>query len=172
MGKIIKKISVDVATENRAYPVVAKQFDSNSRFLTVQLTNDGKELTVKNTSTVLINALREDGQAAAFAGSVNDDGTVTVPLTTWMLELDGNVQCDISVITQTDSETRRLTSTAFNVRVDAATYAGDHIKEDENYDVLVSLINDCSQLMGELESIDSALDRIIAIQNNLIGGGN
>jgi len=143
MASIIKQISVDVAAENIFQSIIAKQFDNDSRFLTVQLTNEGQKINVSPTSVVIINALREDNEAQAFGGTVNEDGTVTVPITYWMLELDGQVKCDISVI---DSEQRKLSSTSFTISVEAAAYSGTDITEDESYDVLVSLIAEVSSV--------------------------
>lgn len=143
MASIIKQISVDVASENIFQSIIAKQFDNDSRFLTVQLTNEGQKINVSPTSVVIINALREDNEAQAFGGTVNEDGTVTVPITYWMLELDGQVKCDISVI---DSEQRKLSSTSFTISVEAAAYSGTDIVEDDDYDILVSLIADVSSV--------------------------
>lgn len=143
MASIIKQISVDVAAENIFQSIIAKQFDNDSRFLTVQLTNEGQKINISPTSVVIINALREDNEAQAFGGTVNEDGTVTVPITYWMLELDGQVKCDISVI---DSEQRKLSSTSFTISVEAAAYSGTDIVEDDDYDILVSLIADVSSV--------------------------
>lgn len=157
MAIIFKKISVDVATENIFQSIVAKQYDTDSRFLTVQLTNEGENLVVDTTSTVVINALREDNEAKAFAGSVNEDGTVTVPITSWMLDLDGTVKCDISIY---EAE-RKLTSTTFTISVEAASYAGNDIAEDENYDILVTLIAECQEI------IDNASQLVITVDSEL-----
>jgi len=143
MAFIVKNISVDVASENIFRSIIAKQYDTDSRFLQVRLTNEGEQINVSPTSVVIINALREDNEAQAFAGTVNEDGTVTVPIAYWMLELDGQVKCDISVI---DSEQRKLSSTSFTISVEAAAYSGTDITEDESYDVLVSLIAEVSSV--------------------------
>lgn len=145
MSIIVKQLSVDVAQENIFQSVIAKQYDTNSRFLTVKLTNEGEQITVSPTSVITINAAREDKQAKAFAGTVNEDGTVTVPITYWMLELDGIVKCDISVI---DSEQRKLTTTSFTISVEAAACSETDITEDENYDILVTLIGQISDIQS------------------------
>lgn len=141
MASIYKRLSIDVAENNTFQSVIAKQFDSKSRFITAKLLNEGTELTVPSNCVVIINALRPDNDAKAFAGSVNEDGSVTVPITSWMLELDGTVNCDISIIDATTEE--KLTTTSFAISVEAAAYSGSDITEDENYDILVSLIVDC-----------------------------
>ena len=167
MAKIIKHITIDVASGNVVQPIVAKQGDVNSRFIKASLTNEGEDITVDPTSTVMINAVREDGEAKAFAGTVNDDGTVTVPITSWKLELDGEVECDISVI---DSKQRKLSSTSFKILVEPALYGGDEVSEDENYDILTNLIAECQEATSEVGDISAALDAIIDIQKTLIGG--
>ncbi len=143
MAFITKLITVDVAKENTFQSIIAKQYDTDSRFLKATLTNEGEQIFVSPTSSVTINALREDNSAKSFLGTVNEDGTVTVPLTYWMIELDGTVKCDISVI---DSEQRKLTSTSFTINVEAASCSETDIIEDENYDILVSLIGKISEI--------------------------
>lgn len=149
MAFITKLITVDVARENTFQSIIAKQYDTNSRFLKVTLTNEGEQIFVSPTSTVTVNALREDNSAKSFFGTVNEDGTVTVPLTNWMIELDGTVKCDISVI---DSEQRKLTSTSFTINVEAASCSKTDIIEDENYDILVTLLSDVTDSKRECDA--------------------
>ena len=149
MAMIVKHITLDVAAQNVFQSIVAKQYDSDSRFLKVRLTNEGEPINVEPTSDAVINASREDDGAKAFAGTVNDDGTITVPLTYWMLELAGQVECDISVF----HEGRRLSSTSLTIFVEPATYGGDDVSADENCDILVELIAETKKIA---ESFDSS----------------
>lgn len=168
MAFITKQISVDVASENVFQSIIAKQFDNDSRFLRVQLTNEGKPIAVDPSSTVLINARREDNDSKAFSGVVNEDGTVTVPITSWMLDLDGQVECDISVI---DSEQRKLSSTGFTITVQAAAYDGNEIAEDENFDILIELIAKCEKAatagISQAEALETAYSNILKGRNLL-----
>lgn len=157
---ITREISVDVAKRNVFSAIVAKQLDNNSRFLKVTITNLGEKLSVAATSTVVINALREDGLSKAFLGEANDDGTVTVPLTLWMLELDGEVKCDISVV---GTEDRKLTTMTFILAVEAANYSGEDITEDENYDLLISLLSEVSEAkVAEAGRVETEKARVAA----------
>lgn len=151
MASIIKEITVDVAKKNLFQAIIAKQYDSLSRFLKVTLVNEGVGIVVENSSTVIINAERADKQSKSFAGEVNEDGTVTVPLTSWMLELDGIVKCDISII---DSDSRKLTSTSFDIEVEEAANLNEEISSDENYDILVSLIGDVRDAIDSIPVTD------------------
>lgn len=153
MAQIIQEIRVEVAKKNTFQALVAKQYDYESRYLKVTLVHDGEKIEIKPTSTALINANRIDGQSKSFLGEANDDGTANVPLNSWMLELDGELHCDISII---DAENRKLTSTSFLILVEKA--AGGDISENPEVDVLVSLIDECTQAA---ENANAAAKKVI-----------
>lgn len=141
MATIIKEIEVDVSQLNRFAAIVAKQYDKQSRFLKVTLLDSGERIKVESASTAVINARREDEVAKTFEGTVNADGTVTVPLTYWMLQLDGTVKCDISIITANKTV---LSTTLFELEVQEAAAAPDdsEIEKDDDYGILIQLIAD------------------------------
>ena len=153
MAKIVKSLSLDVSRQNRIQAVVAKQYDKDSRFLKIQLMDEGEPIVVDQSSVVTINASRADNTSKAFAGEVNEDGTVTVPITYWMLELDDKVGCDVSVV---DSQGRKLSSLNFTIEVEHSNYSGDDISEDENYDLLVTLLAEVA------EAKDAEAKRVVA----------
>lgn len=152
--EILRQISVDVAQVNRFQAIVAKQYDKNSRFLKVQLTNLENNIQVNSDCSVVINARREDGVAQAFSGEVNEDGTVTVPITEWMLALDGTVKCDISIMNGTEQV---LTTTLFELDVQEAALDEESISGDEHYNVLVELIEEVQEVKDDL---DEALEEV------------
>lgn len=166
MAEIIKSLSLDVSLQNRIQAVVAKQYDKNSRFLKIQMTDEGRPISVEQTSVVTINASRADNTYKMFAGKVNGDGTVTVPITYWMLELDDKVSCDISVV---DVEGRKLSTLNFTIEVERSNYTGEEISEDENYDLLLTLLEDITEAKAaEAERVTAENARIMA-ENARIG---
>ena len=103
MAQIIREIRVDVSQPNVFQAIVAKQLDCNSRFLKITLVDFGVKIEVPETAKVTINANRPDGKSQSFVGVANNDGTITVPLAQWMLEVAGELKCDVSVINTTDN---------------------------------------------------------------------
>ncbi len=156
MAMITKEITVDVARTSVFQTIVAKQNDSNSRFLKVTITNEGNPLPIESASTVVLDGQREDGETKAFIGMVNSDGTVTVPLSKWLLELNGMVKCDITIV---DSESRKLSTVLFYLAVEESIYDDTDITEDENFDLLV-------QLLAEVAKTKAGLDEITAAANS------
>lgn len=137
MAIVIKPITVEVSKPNIFQAIAAKQYDSNSRFLKVTFVNEGEMIPVLPTSKVSINAKRPDGASDSFFGEVNDDGTATVPLHSWILELAGFVDCDVSII---DSEGRMLTCTKFSLLVEEAANDSEDVSDEEQQNVLSELL--------------------------------
>lgn len=158
MATILKELTVDVAQLNRFAAVVAKQYDKQSRFLKIHLTNESTPITVAAGTTVTINARRADGAGASFYGSVNNDGSVNVPITYWMLELDDIVECDISLIS--DNNEVMLTSTLFQIEVQRAAVGTDEIEEDEDYPILLQLLQEVEDAVEEVDRAVAAVDAL------------
>ena len=146
MIEIIKELEIEVSKPNVFQAVVAKQYDMNTRFLKVTFVDNKEKISINNSDTVsvTINALRPDGQSKGFDGTINDDGTVTVPLHSWMLELVGTVVCDISAIDTKEGNSKKLTTTSFTLFVEQAAWGGEGMTSDPQYDILIQLINDCA----------------------------
>lgn len=163
MVQTIKKVALEVYKPNTFKIIVAKQGDSKSRFLKVTIVDDNKKIDIPSNAEVIINALRSDGESKSFAGTTNTDGTVTVPLSAWMLELCGVVVSDVSVI---DKDGRKLTTSAFNIEVEQASCDNGEISDDENFDVLIKLIEDVKELQENDTCKALSNTEIEAILNN------
>lgn len=145
MISVIREIDLDVAKLNYLDAIITKQYDRETRFLKVSLQNSGVPVLVENTASVTINARRPDGVSKSFLGTVNDDGTVSLPITYWMVLLDGKVTCDVSVI----QGTGLLTTCLFELQVQEAANANEDISDDEDYGLLVSLIKETQAIVEE-----------------------
>lgn len=157
MAEIIKEIVLDVSKPKALKAIVAKQNDVNSRFIKATLTNSGQIIPIDTGSTITFNVERPDGEVKALIGTLNEDGTVTVPLTQWVLELEGIVRCEISVI-DTDS---KLTTLSFVISVEENLYNTEDLIQDEDYDLLVTLINRSTQATQAAESAtETATEKI------------
>ncbi len=165
--EVTKEITLDVIKPKALKMIIAKQNDTASRFLKVSLTNNGVPILIKPESTVAFNVKRADGQVKVLNGRVNDDGTVTVSLSKWVLEIYGIVQCEISVI-ETDT---KLTSLKFAIFVEENIYNDEDLIEDENYDLLVSMINQCSEKSKACDTAVSNVDDSIDSLNERIANG-
>lgn len=138
--QIIREVTADVVRRSSAKGIYAKQNDMNSRFLNIRIQEDGKNIVVESDVTVLLNVERPDRASNIFYGEVNPDGTVKVPLTSWMLELVGTLVCDVSIVYQ-DVAAMKLSTMQFNIYVEAAVITDEHIEDTEEYSVIVDLLS-------------------------------
>ena len=147
----------------------------NTRFIKATFVDSGDKIYIDPDATVkvVINALRPDGEAKGFDGEVNQDGTVTVPLHSWMLELVGTVTCDISVIDTESHDNKKLTTTSFTLLVEKAAWGGDGITSDPQYDLLIELMNTCEAAVDACEeATQRCLDALEELEDNPGGGGS
>lgn len=152
MEKIIKELTLDVTRENGGISVNAKQNDVSSRFIKARITSDRRAVRLPSDGEVLINALREDGGSGGFVGEINDDGTVTVPITQWMLAVSGTVKCDISVFDGWE----KLTTMPFFIYVEESLYDGEAMDNEETYTLLSTVTSTLQTMNTEEAKRDSA----------------
>ncbi len=146
MANATTELKLQVHRKNFMRAVVAKQYDQSAHFLKIHFMDGEKEIII-GSGEAIINAMRADGTSQSFAGTVNSDNTVTVPIANWMLEIDDMVQCDVSIV----SGSSKLTTACFLIEVESASNPDGEISEDDpNYDILIDLISD----------VDEALDKM------------
>lgn len=137
MATATRRLVVDVFRQTTFSTLYAKQGDVNGRLLNVELQNNGTKITISQNAIVVLDFRRPDGEAKGFAGSVNSDGTVTVTLTSWCMEVFGKALASVSII----ENNTKLTTLHWKMQIEPSEYNGDDITEDENYDILVTLID-------------------------------
>ena len=156
MAQVIKDITLEVSKPNIFQALVAKQCDSNSRYLNVTLVNEGKKIPIDSESAVAINTCRANSETNSFSGEVNDDGTALLPIHAWVLELPGLVKCDVSVM---DSEDHKLTSTTFYINVEEAANEEGLINDD----IWIERINaENERVEAEKKRVAAENERVIA----------
>ena len=166
MTEAIKNINIDVQKKRAGEAVAAKQGDAKSRFLRVTVCSGGTKITVAQDAEAVINASRPDGASKSFFCTVNGDGTVTAPLTGWMLECAGVLKCSISVL---GGDGERLTSTTFFVDVEPAEVTDGDIENDERVDVLAELVVECREAAGAAGAAASAANNAASAANEAAG---
>jgi len=156
--QVIREVNADVIKRGVTKSVYAKQHDLNSRFLNVRIQEDGKDIVIDSTATVILNVERPDRAENMFYGTVNDDGTVKIPMASWMLELAGTLVCDISIVSK-DPDVAKLTTMQFNVYVEAAVVADETFIDTVEYSVIVDLLNRAE------EAVNTAMSAVNAVEN-------
>lgn len=158
--QIIKEVTADVIKRGTTKSVYAKQNDFNSRFLNIRIQEEGQDIKVDKTSTVILNVERSDHKENMFYGTVNSDGTVKVPMSAWMLELAGTLVCDVSIVSVDPAEAK-LTTMQFNIYVEAAVVSDGSFVESEDYSVIVDLLNKVGEMPVVTEEDNGKIMQVV-----------
>lgn len=158
--QVIREVSADVVKRGSTRAVYAKQDDFNSRFLNVLIQEDGKDIKVNPEAEVILNVERPDKLKNMFYGTINEDGSVKVPLTSWMLELEGTLSCDISIVKE---GVAKLTTMQFNIYVEEAVVSDSSIIETEDYSVIVDLLKRTTE---SAQIASKAAENATTLKNN------
>ena len=172
MTEIIKTITVDLARQGNTRLIFARQNDSKSRRLRIQLTDNGTVYPVPDGAAVTVSFLRPDGQSEAFMADVAENGCVEITLSCWALAVSGSVRCAVSLFADGD---KKLTSSDFYLDVIDELYAGDDVSEDASYSLLTGLLAkvaeaetaelarekaETARVEAEAERIEAEADRV------------
>lgn len=139
----------------RRSPLLAKEGDYNIRHYAVKFMQGGKQLEISDSAIVTINVKREDGEAKAFEGTVEDNKAIC-PLPAFATEVgDSTVELSVSVY-----DDGKITTATFPVYIQAAEYSNDDVSEDESTDILTALIVTVTTLENDISTAE--LKRVAA----------
>ena len=157
---VYNSIQLDLCKKNSYKAIPTKQLDTNSRFLRVELLNNGNSYDFSDDVTVILASTR-NGETKAYKCTV-ENGCVVAPLTSWMLAEEGYVDCEIVLIDTASNS--KLSSFAFSIYVDESIYNDETISQDENYNVLLQLIADVDTAV---KSCNTATEKATEIYNTV-----
>ena len=157
---VYNSIQLDLCKKNSYKAIPTKQLDINSRFLRVELLNNGSQYDFNDGVTVMLASTR-NGETKAYKCTV-EDSCVVAPLTSWMLAEEGYVDCEIVLIDTASNS--KLSSFAFSICVDESIYNDETISQDENYSVLLQLITDVDTV---IKSCNTATEKATEIYNTV-----
>lgn len=157
---ITEEIKIDVSREYGGRLLMAKQYDQNSRILRIRLTNGGEPINVDHTEYAIFKAQRIDGEHRTYEATVNEDGTISVTLTEWALEIGHNIRCEIIVVDA--NAKRKLTSARFVIFVEASISPDEEMAEDEKYNFLINLISNYDTAIEETKNAVEAVNGAVA----------
>ena len=157
-----QSISLDFMLKN-SIKNIAKQNDINSRFLKITLRINRQAVTLSDTAIATLNILRSDGQKNSYI-AVIEDNTVKVFLSDWAVELEGILNCDVSIIENNE----RLTTMPFKIEVVKACCTTGDIIDKDSEDILTNLYTLLQKYEGyDLDGIKAKLEELETIVDGL-----
>lgn len=152
MIKLNHNLSLDLYY-NEEKTIDTKEYDKNSRYITVSLTFKGEEYKIAGDSVkARVKWLKPDKKAVFNDCVINSDNTVTIDLTEQMLIASGVAKATLSLY---DINTNQvLSSTSFNAIIEASAVSDDTILSSDEYN---SLHNEFKRLNDKVEELDKTV---------------
>lgn len=139
MSMINYPLTIDTCRQNAFKTVLAQQFDSHSRTMVITLQEDNEQFVADSSMTAVLYVTDEEHtEYPPLACSINEDGTVNVPISSLILtQRSGIYECSL-VIFNRDSE--RLGTFPFSLDVQAGSTVPVDTFSDESVELLTTLI--------------------------------
>lgn len=159
--KYIKTLKIDIDKKNfEVIPSV--QYDSNTRFLHIQLLNDSVPFDITGCS-VILSGVKEDGNPIFNSCDIinSEIGFIQAEVTEQMNAIPGNIDCEIKIY---DGE-GVLTSKKFTIKVTASQTSRSVVSSNE-FKALTDALNKVQAIdnkaeKAEVEKLSSQLGNIV-----------
>lgn len=152
MIKLNHNLSLDLYY-NEEKTIDTKEYDKNSRYITVSLTFKGEEYKISGDSVkARVKWLKPDKKAVFNDCVINSDNTITIDLTEQMLITSGVAKATISLYDINTDQV--LSTTSFNAIVEASAVSDDTILSSDEYN---SLHNEFKRLNNKVEELDKTV---------------
>lgn len=149
MIKLNHNLSLDLYY-NEEKTIDTKEYDKNSRYITVSLTYKGKEYQISgDTIKARIKWLKPDKKPVFNDCVINSDNTITIDLTEQMLITSGVAKATLSLYDINTDQV--LSTTSFSAIIEANAVSDDTILSSDEYN---SLHNEFKRLNNKVEELD------------------
>lgn len=152
MIKLNHDISLDLYY-NEEKTIDTKEYDKDSRYITVQLTYKGEKYTISgNNIKATIKWLKPDKKAVFNDCIINSDNTITINLTEQMLLVSGVAKATLTLYDIANDQV--LSTTSFNAIIEANAVQNETIMSSDEYDTLNKMILDEDKRIETVKELD------------------
>lgn len=161
MKSITKKV-LDTVRPYKGTPILAVTGDYNSRFINAVICANDVPVTIEKNNAVTVTFELEDKTSRTFSGTVNDDGTVTVPIVSWATDQAGDVWAWITV---GEAETAISTTRILIIVQERPNVGGEVTEDDPEYDDYLSILARLSDHDTRLSDAEKNVEKALQISS-------
>lgn len=150
-----QEITLDFSLK-RNIILTAKQNDINSRYIIANITgNSNKESVILPTNAIAtLNVQRSDGLKKCYRAAIKGN-KVKAFLSSWAVELEGQLFCDISIIENEE----KLTTTGFTVIIEEACCTSEDIEDATSEDIITEILSELTEIKNQITSDTITIQR-------------
>lgn len=168
IANVVTEISVDLYGETQFYEVSAKQYDKQTRQISVALLNNGAEYKIPTDALLMVNVRKPDGKYVYNACELKDNH-VLVSMTNQMLSAAGTATADVEIRSKDGSQI--LSSASFTIEIEPSMRNETAIESSNEFSALdeelrkldesenIRVKNEDKRKKNELERIETETAR-------------
>ena len=137
---------------NEEKTIDTKEYDKNSRYITVRLTYKGKEYAIGNSIKAKIKWLKPDKKAVFNDCIINSNNTITINLTEQMLLVSGVAKATLSLYDITLNQV--VSTTSFNAIIESSAFDNSVVTSSNEFDTLNKMILDEDKRIEAVKNLD------------------
>lgn len=176
-------LKLDVHRDFNYKNISAKQYDKNSRTVTILFYDNDEVKNLEDNEVVRLRYTKPDGSCGVIDADADSqkDNTATFTLDPQMLDMVGKVKADVGIYTESDTDDynddKLISTYLFYINVEPSAYSEEAIMASENTSTLVNLIarqrilnkhtvvlnKRSKELITQMERMLTILDEIVPI---------
>jgi hypothetical protein len=160
MNSVKYNLRLDASKPGCQATIYTKQGDAKSRLVVAHIHNNGSVFPVSDDMSVVLNATKPDGTIVFNAAAVNEDGSISIELTSGMLTAAGRVECEFQIF---NGDGVLLTTPRFDILVEAVIDNSEAIESTDEYSALMEALMSVSGITeAEAGRIAAEAARVLA----------
>lgn len=163
----IKEITVDLADEMLFEYITAVQGDT-ARVVKITILSNCRPFTPPEGARAIIRCRKPDGKPVFNDATINEDGTITAPLTAQMLAAAGNCRCEVTLY-GIDEEV--LTTVSFIVKVTPKAVSDNEVESAPEFTAIEKALAEVTRSEGvanaALEKSTQALNGLAKVEADI-----
>lgn len=157
----IQNLTLDVNDNVKFRYIKGKQWDNDSRFVRIKITESGEQFALPKNCTAVFRCLKPDGTRCINEATINQDNTITVELTNQVLAVEGTVNADISLMDGNSI----LSSATFFIEVGAVPASANQVTSTDEFLILTETINEATKAIGAIEeTVNNAKEALEGVE--------
>lgn len=163
----IKEITVDLVGDMLFEYITAVQSDT-ARAVIITVLNNSQLYTPPEGARAVIRCRKPDGNPVFDDAVINEDGTITAPLTAQMLAAVGNCRCEVALYS---ADEKVLTTVPFIVKVTPKTVSDNEVVSTAEYTAIEKALAEVTRSEGvanaALEKSTQALSGLAEVEADI-----
>ncbi|MBU5332126.1 phage baseplate upper protein [Anaerocolumna aminovalerica] len=166
-------VKLDVHRDNGYQSIKSKQYDTNSRTITIELFDNGIPRNIENNEIPRMRFTKPDGKWGIFDADSKSNNSAIFTMIPQMLNVPGEVKIDVGIYqdagTGTPEDDKLISTYLFYNQVSPSAYSEDAVMSSNEALTLKKLIREQKILKEQTIALNNRSQELISQMEQLLG---